>query len=180
MMLLGRSLRSRAASVALLATVAGAALSGTTALALHGGPSGEGADRGRAVAAADAKAEVIVLYGANDNTGIDSQIGKIPALAKPPFSAYNSYKLLERKEHELTKGAWVEHVLPDKNTLGVSLKDITTKGDEKRYVVDANIKKPDGSSYFPNLEVSAQKGEYFFVGGPKYMDGVLVIGIRIL
>ncbi len=173
MMLLGRarSLRSRAAAgVVLVALVAGPA----TALALHGVT---GTTR---VAEADAKAEVIVLYGANDNTGIDAEIGKIPALAKPPFSAYNSYKLLERKEHGLTKGAWVEQVLPDKNTLGVSLKEITTKGEEQRYVVDANIKKPDGSSYFPNLEVSAQKGEYFFVGGPKFKDGVLVIGIRIL
>lgn len=128
----------------------------------------------------DAKAEVIVLYGANDNSGIDASLGKIPALSKPPFSSYNSYKLLEKKEHALTKGDWVNQVLPDQNTLNVSLKAIETKGDETRYVVDANIKKPDGSSYFPNLEVSAKKGEYFFVGGPKFKDGVLVIGIRIL
>ncbi|MFO0618378.1 MAG: hypothetical protein U0414_37640 [Polyangiaceae bacterium] len=129
---------------------------------------------------ADAKAEVIVLYGANDNSGIDGSLGKIPALSKPPFSAYNSYKLLERKEHELVKGKWVEQVLPDQNTLSVSLQDITTKDDQTRYTVETNIKKPDGSSYLPKLEVSAQKGEYFFVGGPKFKEGVLVIGIRIL
>ena len=78
------------------------------------------------------------------------------------------------------KGKWVEQVLPDQNTLSVSLQDITTKDDQTRYTVETNIKKPDGSSYLPKLEVSAQKGEYFFVGGPKFKEGVLVIGIRIL
>jgi len=173
-------LRKGAIALALLASGALAiAGSGTPALALD---SPFGHRDTSMVAEADAKAEVIVLYGANDNSGIDSSIGKIPALGKPPFSSYNSYKLLDRQEHPLKKGEWVNQILPDSNTLNVSLKDITmTKGDnpEKRYIVDANIKKPDGSEFFPNLEVSAKEGEYFFVGGPKFKDGVLVIGIRI-
>ena len=30
------------------------------------------------------------------------------------------------------------------------------------------------------MDVSAKKGEFFFVAGQKYKDGVLVIGIKIV
>ena len=41
--------------------------------------------------------EVLLLHGTNNGTGIDPRLGKIPALGKPPFSAFNSYELLRRE-----------------------------------------------------------------------------------
>src|SRR5450432_3577635 len=40
-------------------------------------------------------AEIILLYGTNDGSGLDPKIGALPALAQPPLSAYNSYKLVD-------------------------------------------------------------------------------------
>ena len=44
-------------------------------------------------AEAAVSAELVVLHGTNDGSGIDPKIGKMSELSKPPFSSYNSYKL---------------------------------------------------------------------------------------
>jgi len=129
--------------------------------------------------ATSAEAEVIILYGSNDNTGIDPQLGKMPELSKPPFSSFNSYKLLDRKSLTLVKGAAQNIALPTSSTLAVTLKDVTTnKSNETRYDVTESITNGD-KSILPELEVSAKRTEFFFVAGEKYKDGALVIGTRI-
>src|SRR5262245_6608569 len=70
-------------------------------------------------------AEVIVLYATNDGTGIDPKIGKMPQLGKPPFSSYNSYKLLgDRTKLSLAKGQAVTTTLPNSRVMQVTLKNI--------------------------------------------------------
>lgn len=132
-------------------------------------------------ATAPVRAEIIVLYATNEAKGsIDPKIGKMPQLEKPPFSAYNTYRLLDKSELQLEKGSSKDKKLADDSTLFVTLKDVQKSKTETKYVVSASIKKEEGKSVLPLLEVTAQAGEIFFVAGQKYKDGVLVIGIRVL
>jgi len=127
-------------------------------------------------------AEIIVLHATNDGSGIDPKIGKMPELGKPPFSSYNSYKLLDRSKQGVAKGNSSKISLPNGGTLMVSLKDIIaakSKDDTKRFVINASIQKPGGNNFLPLLEVNAKPGETFFVAGQSYKGGVLVIGIKV-
>lgn len=128
-------------------------------------------------------AEVIVLHGTNDGTGIDPKIGKIPELSKPPFSSYNSYKLLDRPKINTCKGKEVKVKLPNERELAVMLKDILEpkkKDDVTRYLVNVSINKPGGNTFLPLLEVNAKAGEWFFVAGQSYKGGMLAFGIKVL
>jgi hypothetical protein len=137
----------------------------------------------QAPAAACVNVEVIVLHATNDNTGIDPKIGKIAELSKPPFSSYNSYKLLDRPKVNVCKGKVVNTKLPNGREVAVELKDIVApkkKDDPTRYVVSTSIQKPGGNTFLPLLEVNAKAGEWFFVAGQTYKSGILVIGIKVL
>jgi hypothetical protein len=127
-------------------------------------------------------AELVVLHATNEGKGIDPKIGKMPELAKPPFSSYNSYQLLDRSKQSISKGNASKIKLPNDGVLMVSLKDVIPakgKDDTKRYVVSASIQKPGGNNFLPLLEVNAKAGETFFVAGQNYKGGVLVIGIKV-
>jgi len=128
-------------------------------------------------------AELVILHATNDGSGIDPKIGKMPELGKPPFSSYNSYKLLERVKLSLGKGQQTTTKLPNDRVMGVMLKDIlegSKKGESSKYVISASIQKPGGTAFLPLLEVNAKAGETFFVAGQTYKGGVLVLGLKIL
>lgn len=140
------------------------------------------APKAPAQAEASVAAEFTVLHGTNDGTGIDSKIGKMPELTKPPFSAYNSYKLLERSTASSSKSKPSTTKLPNGGVLKVALKDVVEpkkKGEAKRYVMSASIQKPGGNTFLPLLEVNAKAGETFFVAGQTYKGGILVIAIKV-
>lgn len=135
-----------------------------------------------ATAPAAISAEIIILHATNDSTGIDPKIGKMPELGQPPFSSYNSYKLLERVKLPLDKGKSTTTTLPTSRDLMVSFKDVIDakkKDEPRRYVITASIQKPSGNTFLPLLEVSAKAGEWFFVAGQNYKGGTLVIGIKV-
>ena len=141
-------------------------------------------EAGAAAPAAPAtiSAEIIILHATNDNTGIDPKIGKMPELGKPPFSSYNSYKLLDRVKLPLDRGKSTTTKLPTGRDLMVSFKDVIEpkkKDDPKRFVMTASIQKPGGNTFLPLLEVNAKAGETFFVAGQNYKGGSLVIGIKV-
>ena len=96
------------------------------------------------VPAASVNMEVIVLHATNDGTGIDPKIGKIPELSKPPFSSYNSYKLLDRPKIAVQKGKQATVKLPNGRDMAVALKDIIApkkKDEVTRYVVSTRDRK---------------------------------------
>ena len=108
--------------------------------------------------------------------------GKIPALERPPFSSYNSYKLLEKYDLKLPKGEAKDKKLPDGGKLALMFKEVSRgkkKDDPTKFVVSATIEKADGKQFLPGLDVNALKGEYFFIAGQKYNGGILVIGVKI-
>lgn len=126
-------------------------------------------------------AEIVVLHAKNDGTGIDPNIGKMPELGKPPFSSYDSYKLLGRSNLSLARGQPTTFKLPNGRDLMITWKDeVVVKGEPKKYVISTSIQKGDGHSFLPLLEVNVKAGDIFFVAGQKYDGGVLVFGIKIL
>jgi hypothetical protein len=127
-------------------------------------------------------AEVKLLHATNDGSGIDPKIGKMPELVKPPFSSYNSYRLLDTAGPKLAKGVASTVTLPNGRTLMLTLKDVVVpkqKGEPKKYQLNASIDRPDGKAVLPLLEVNTPAGSWIMVAGQSYKGGVLVIGIRI-
>lgn len=133
-------------------------------------------------AAAPVSTEIVILHATNDGTGIDPKIGKMPELEKPPFSAYNSYKLLERVKLGLAKNKPTKTKLPNSSVLMLSLKNVISPkkpGEPKRFVISASIQEPGGTKFLPLLEVNAKSGDNFFVAGQKHKGGILVIGFKV-
>lgn len=155
---------------------------GVTLAAGSGGALADEPAKPAEVAPAEVAVEIVILHATNDGSGIDPKIGKMPALAQPPFSSYNSYKLLDRVKLPLAKGKSSTTKLPTGRDLMVTLKAITEptkKGEPRKYVVTASIQKPDGNTFLPLLEVNAKPGEPFFVAGQTYKGGTVVIGIKV-
>ncbi len=128
--------------------------------------------------AGNAKAEIMVLH-ATQSPGpgsIDPQIGNLPQLKRPPFSSYNTYKLLDRKALGLEKGKPVTYVMPNKRVLQVTLQDVTSDG---RFKIAAAINDPNGGAFLKLLEVTAAANETFFVAGQSFDGGILVIGFTV-
>jgi hypothetical protein len=73
-------------------------------------------------------ADVIVLHATNDSSGIDPAIGSMPALLKPPFSSFNSYKLLSRNSLRLPRGVAAPLKLPTGRELHVVYKEVERQG----------------------------------------------------
>lgn len=130
---------------------------------------------------ADAKAsffaEVMVLHATNDHGGIDPRIGKMPQLGKPPFSSYDTYRLLKKAKLPLKKGDPKTLKLPNKRILQTKLLAILPEDSVR---ISASINQPKGESFLPLLEVKAKVGQAFIVAGQSYKKGILVLVIRVV
>jgi hypothetical protein len=132
-----------------------------------------------AAAAPHPRVEIMQLHATNSDGGgsIDPRIGNLPQLKRPPLSAYNTYKLLDRKLLPIEKDKPVADKLVNGRTLQVTLLDITA---DKRFHVRAEIDRPDGGEAFLKLlEVTASANEPLFVGGQAYQGGTLVLGLTV-
>lgn len=171
------SLRAVATGAALLTLAASAALPA------HAAPSESGAAPPPVtVIPATIPSEVMVLHATNDSSGIDPKLHKMAALSKPPFSAYNSYKILAHSAQPLARGMGSLFNLPTGRQLQLVYKDVVQParaGAGPRYVVAASIQSPNGRTFLPLVEVKANPGEWFWVGGQSYQGGSLFIGIKI-
>jgi hypothetical protein len=121
---------------------------------------------------------VVVLFASNADGGgsIDPHIEPKLPLHEPPFSSYNSFRLLSRISLPLRKGSAAKSQLPNGRLLELTLKDVIS---EKRYRVATRISDTAGGPFLPLLEVTAGAGESFFVAGQAYQDGVLFIGMTL-
>jgi hypothetical protein len=130
------------------------------------------------------EAELLVLHATNEGKGIDKDIGDIPELKKPPFSSYDTYKLLEKGKIKLPKGKEQEKKLPNSDKLMLTYKDMVSKKDQPdKFVIPARVAKKDGEEVV-SATYTAPKGQFFFVAGPKFTKGkskgILVVGFKIL
>jgi hypothetical protein len=125
-----------------------------------------------------ANAAVMEMHATQSDAGayIDPLIGNMPQLSKPPFSAYNSYRLLDSKTLPLEKGKSSTFKLVNNRVLQVTFIDMT---DDKRFHVASAINQPGGTAFLKLLEVKAAANETFFVGGQSYKGGALVLAITM-
>ena len=130
---------------------------------------------------ATASAEIMIMHATQvpGAGSIDPKIGSMPQLQKPPFSAYNTYTLVDKRSLRLAQNAPATYEMVNGRTLQLTLLDVT--GD-KRFHVNAAINKPKqdgGAAFLKLLEVTAAPNEPFFVGGQIYKGGTLVIGVTL-
>ena len=118
--------------------------------------------------------EVMVLHATQTaSPSVDPRIGKMPQLAKPPFSSFNTYKLLDKKTLGVEKSKPSSYSLPNGRTLQVSVEPAGGA-----FKVSASISQERGD--FKKLfEVTAAKGEPFFVAGQSFEGGKLVIALTV-
>jgi hypothetical protein len=127
-------------------------------------------------APASVNAEILVLHATQEATGsIDARIGSMPQLGKPPFSAYNTYKLLDRKTVAVERGKPTSYALPNGRTLQIGIEALP----EKLYKVSASVNRSEGGAFLKLLEVKASPNEPFFVAGQTHGKGVLVFAITV-
>lgn len=152
------------------------------ALPSHPAPLGSGAadkdkDKEKPPEPSAFFADVMVLHATNSKKGVDSRIGNMPELAKPPFSSYDSYELVERKRLPLEQKAPSTLTLPNGRVLRTQLLQIISKDTLK---FSASINQPNGKEFLPLLEVRAKLDQAFIVAGQSHKQGILVLVIRVV
>jgi hypothetical protein len=132
----------------------------------------------RPPAALVVNAEVMVLHASMvpGPGSIDPAIGRMPQLQKPPFSVFNTYRLLDKKVIPLEVGKTGPYTLPNGRVLQVTFANPTQ---DKRFHIQVAINQPGGNALLKLLEVTAGANETFFVAGQPYNNGVLVLGITL-
>ena len=122
--------------------------------------------------------EVMVLHAtqAPGPGSIGPGIGNMPQLQQPPFSAWNTYRLLAKQSLVLQRGAPLPYPLPNGRVLQVTLEDIAPG---PRFKIAAAINQPGGNSYLKLLEVTAPPNQTFFVAGQQFQGGVIIIGFTL-
>jgi hypothetical protein len=123
-------------------------------------------------------ADVMIMLATQVDGGsfIDPLIGTMPQLSKPPFSAYNNYRLLDRKMLPLEPGKAASYKLVNDRVLQVTYIEQTA---DRRHHVSAAINQPGGKAFLKLLEVKAAPNETFFVGGQSFRGGSLVLAITM-
>jgi hypothetical protein len=154
---------------ALLSIVALSALSGVAPMAEREAFAADPAP-------ASVNAEIMVMHATQEAAGsIDSKIGSMPQLSKPPFSTYNTYKLLDRKTVSVERGKPTSYALPNGRTLQLGIEALP----EKQYKVAVSVSRGEGAAFLKLLEVKASPNEPFFVAGQTHGKGVLVFAITV-
>ena len=121
--------------------------------------------------------DIMVLHATNSKKGVDARIGSMPELAKPPFSSYDSYELLDRQRLPLEQKAPRTLKLPNSRVLRTQLVEVLAKDAVK---ISASINQPSGKEFLPLLEVKAKLDQAFIVAGQSHKSGILVLVIRVL
>ena len=140
-------------------------------------PKDAGAAPPKAEATAGYAAEVLVLHATNSKKGIDPRIGGVPELKNPPFSAYDSYELVDKTRLPLVKGAPRTMPLPNGRVLETLLIEELPKDFVR---LKATIKQPGGREDLLLGGVKAKLGKQFILAGQSYKAGILVLVVRIV
>jgi hypothetical protein len=122
--------------------------------------------------------EVMVLHATQSPPpgSIGPGISNAQQLQQPPFSAWNTYRLLAKQGLTLNQGAPMTYTLPNGRVLQVTLQGVTAG---PRFKIAAAINQPGGTTYLKLLEVTAPLNQTFFVAGQVYQGGMLIIGFTV-
>lgn len=145
-------------------------------------PPGSGSASASAAApAASVAAEIMVLHANNSGGGIDPKVRDLPQLKKPPFSSYNTYRVLAQSRTTLPLGRNFDTTLPNGSLFRIAFKEALSPGRSK---LAASILQPDGKPFLPQMEVTLPRDEPFFIGAQSYrdgkQDGKLVLAVKLL
>jgi hypothetical protein len=129
-------------------------------------------------AAVVVNAEILVLHGTQveGRGSIDPAIGHLPQLRQPPLSAYNSYRLLDRRTLTLETGRSGTYTLANGRVLQVTVVEPTS---DHGFHVKAAINQPGGNAYLKLLELTAKPNEPFFVAGQPFQGGNIILAITL-
>ena len=130
-----------------------------------------------ASAATTVQAEVMVLHASNAGGGIDPKVRDLPQLKKPPFSSYNTYRVLSQSQVSLPLGHQVDTTLPNGGQFRLSLREVVAGN---RFKLAATILQPNGQPFLPSVEVTLPHQEPFFIGAQSHKDGKLVLAVKLL
>jgi hypothetical protein len=136
-----------------------------------------GSASGAPAAKLNLTAEIMVLHASNSGSGIDPKIRDLPQLKKPPFSSYNTYRVVSESKLALTGGRFADAPLPNGGTLKLQLKDAVGPN---RFKLATTILQPNGQTFLPLLEVTIPHNDPFFVGAQSYREGKLVLAIKLV
>lgn len=132
--------------------------------------------RAHAEAPAATHAQVTIILGYTDGTGVAPELAKIEALKKAPFDAFPRKALLKKADVDIGIGSSKEVELPNGRKLKLSVLERTAGGG---YRVSVSINKPGQQDYLPVMTVVAAPGDPFFVAGQKHEGGTLIIGVTV-
>jgi hypothetical protein len=121
------------------------------------------------------KGEVLVILAKEAAGDVEPKLKQMPALQKPPFSAYKSMSVLSTNPVSLSDAQAALVELPNGRTLQLKLLARLADG---RHTVQVSINRPGKQDYLPLLTVNVSS-EPFFVAGQSYQGGTLVIGVRV-
>ena len=125
-----------------------------------------------AYASAKVRCEVLTISASNSSHNIDPELAKYTAMFRqPPFTAFNSYRLVNRKHYELALGIPSTLKLPEtfKGALRFNQED---KGQFELTLTIARLGKKA-----INIRGRASPNAPFFTAGFKSPGGVWVFGV---
>jgi hypothetical protein len=119
-----------------------------------------------------ARCELLTIEASSGGQGVDAALAAHAAiLRKPPFSAFNTFRLLKRQAYDLTRGTPVVLSLPQ--SLGGSL--LYNRMEEGRFNLTLTINRQGGAPVTINSKASP--GRPFFAAGFQTGTGTLIFGV---
>ncbi|MDD5306931.1 MAG: hypothetical protein PHU25_06370 [Deltaproteobacteria bacterium] len=126
----------------------------------------------RVEAGEQVKCELLTIEASSGGQGIDAALAAHAAiLRKPPFSAFNTFRLLKRQDYDLTPLTPVVLTLPQ--ALGGSL--LYNRMEEGRFNLTLTINRQGGAPVIINTKASP--GRPFFAAGFETGTGTLIFGV---
>ena len=127
----------------------------------------------------DVQCTIRSMHGIEAPGGIDKRLASLrKQLAKPPFSAYKTIKLLEAKQLSLPQNKTQQVKLPTGKILKLTFKEkLLQRKDQLRLRLHLSITPPKQTKFLPGtLYTIADRGT-LLVAGDRYQQGTLVVGI---
>ena len=123
--------------------------------------------------------EVSSILATEEKGGIDSRLKSLKKqLAKPPFSAFKTMKLLASRKLIVPKGGKKATTLPSGKILTLSFKEkLLEKKDDVRLRMHLSIAPPKSKKFLPGTVFTIVDGGTLLVAGDKHKGGTLVVGI---
>ncbi|HVV84009.1 MAG TPA: hypothetical protein VHE35_13130 [Kofleriaceae bacterium] len=112
----------------------------------------------------------------------DPLLGRQPALAKPPFSAYKGYRVLRRGAAILATGMAWKTRLPNHRDLMIALARVIVpkkRTEPTRFVITASLATAGSTGFRQVLEAEVGPGDIVFVPADAYRGGLVVVGIKL-